>query len=301
MDNKIKKFTKFVLVFAAVFAVCTFFSKSLYNYRIPTVTVAFPIQGILDLTVEGDTEIGYSGVRDVYCEVDGKVRRILIEAGEEVSAGQTVMQFEAYGTGEMMDITAEKAGIITGIGVNEGMYVSSMQNTVLYRYAEKSSEWTACLLIGDEQRDLVTLDSIPVFQVEGMEGAVPGRMLAITACTDQWNSGWQIQMSFQSKEGGLGGRKAKVTIDSEQQMYDTLIPVSALRRDSEGYFCLVLRQNESVLGRGFVAYRMSVELLDSDREYCAVRGLPSDEQVIISATDVIGNGSNVYYGGVSAE
>lgn len=95
--------------------------------------------------------------------------------------------------------------------------------------------------------------------------------------------------------------QAAVTINNELQVYDTLIPTSALRKDSKGYFCLVLRQNKSVLGKGYVAYRIYVELLDSDREYCAVRGLPSDEQVIITATDVIRDGSSVYYGGYNTE
>lgn len=297
MDHKTKKFVNLAVVFVAVLTVCTFFSKSLYNYRIPTVTVAFPRQGNLDLSVEGEAEIGYSSVKDVYCEVDGRVKRILIEVGEEVSVGQTIMQFEIYGTGEITDITAPKEGIITGIGVAEGMYVSSMQNTVLYRYAEKSSEWTVYLLIDDDQRELITPDSVPVFQIEGIGYPVEGIIRSITAYADQQMSGWQIQMSLESEEDNLEGRQVKVTINNEIHIYDTLIPVSALRRDTQGYFCLVLRQNKSVLGKGYVAYRMSVELLDSDREYCAVRGLPSDEQVIITATDLIRDGSNVYYGG----
>lgn len=147
MDKKTKRFRKAAVVFAAVVVVSTFFSRSLYNYRIPTVIVTSPKQGNLNLAEEGETEI-------------------------------------------------------------------------------------------------------------------------------------------------LAG--------SELQPYDVLIPASALRKDYEGYYVLVLRENQSVLGRGYVAHRMSVELLDSDQEYCAVRGLPTDEQVILTGTDVIGDGSNVYYGGAGA-
>lgn len=297
MDKKIKRFMKAAVIFVAVVIVCTFFSKSLYNYRIPTVTVDFPKQGCLDLSVKGDTEIGYFNVNVVYCDVDGRVKRILIDAGEEVSTGQTIMEFEAPGTGEVIDVTAKKTGIVTKIGVEEGMYVSSMQNTVLYQIAEKSSEWTAYLLISDEQRELVTFDSVPVFQIEGVSGSVTGTINAITAYADYQMSGWQIQMLFKSEDENLAGKQAKVTINNESQMYDTLVPTSALRKDAESYYVLVLRENQSVLGRGYVAHRISVELLDSDQEYCAVRGLSSDEQVIITATDVIGDGSNVYYGG----
>lgn len=301
MDKKTNRFVKAAVVFVTVVVVCTFFSKSLYNYHIPTVTVASPKQGSLDLSVEGNTEIGYSNVSAVYCDVDGRVKRILIEAGEEVSAGQTIMQFEVPGTGEVIDVTAKKAGTVTEIGVDEGMYISSMQNTVLYQIAEKSSEWTAYLLISEEQRELVAFDSVPVFQIEGVSGPVTGTINAITAYADYRTSGWQIQMLLQSEDGNLAGKQAKVTINNELQIYDALIPASALRKDDKSYYVLVLRENQSVLGRGFVAHRMSVELLGSDQEYCAVRGLPTDEQVIITATDVIADGSNVYYGGADTK
>ena len=300
MDKKTKRFTKAAVAFVVVVAVCTFFSKSFYNYRIPTVTVTSPKQGNLSLSVKGNTEIGYSSVSAVYCDVDGRVKCILVEAGEEVSAGQTVMQFEAPGTGEVVDMTAKWEGIITRIGVDEGMYVSSMQNTVLYQIAEKSSEWTAYLLISDEQRELVDFDSVPVFQIEGVSGPITGTIDAVTAYADYQMSGWQIRMLLESEDGNLAGRHAEVTINNELQPYDVLIPASALRKDVEGYYVLVLREDQSVLGRGYVAHRMSVELLDSDQEYCAVRGLPTDEQVILTATDVIGDGSSVYYGGAGA-
>lgn len=300
MDKKTKSFMKAAVVFVAVVVVCTFFSKSLYNYRIPTVTVTSPKQGNLNLSVKGNTEIGYSNMGTVYCDVDGRVKCILVEAGEEVSVGQTVMQFEASGTGEVIDVAAKWAGIITRIGVDEGMYVSSMQNTVLYQIAEKSSEWTAYLLINDEQRELVDFDSVPVFQIEGVSSPITGTIDAITAYADYQMSGWQIRMLLGSEDGNLAGRHAEVTINNELEPYDVLIPASALRRDAEGYYVLVLREDQSVLGRGHVAHRMSVELLDSDQEYCAVRGLPTDEQVILAATNVIGDGSSVYYGGAGA-
>ncbi len=42
---------------------------------------------------------------------------------------------------------------------------------------------------------------------------------------------------------------------------------------------------------------MGVTLLDSDEDYCAVRGIPSDEHVIVAATGEIGDGSNVFFEG----
>lgn len=93
----------------------------------------------------------------------------------------------------------------------------------------------------------------------------------------------------------IAGKKAKVTIKKESGQYDTIISVAALRKDSLGYYVLVLKEEDSILGNGYAAYRMSVELLNSDEEYCAVKGLPADETVITASTSVISGGSRVYY------
>ena len=55
-----------------------------------------------------------------------------MDVGDEVKAGQTLMRVERSGTGEMYDVRSDKDGIISWIGVSKGIYVSSMQNTVLY-------------------------------------------------------------------------------------------------------------------------------------------------------------------------
>lgn len=81
------------------------------------------------------------------------------------------------------------------------------------------------------------------------------------------------------------------------ELYDTLVPAAALCKDATGWYVLVLRENDSVLGEDYKAYRMSVDLLGTDGTYCAVRGLPADEYVIITSTGEIADGSCVFYEG----
>ena len=87
----------------------------------------------------------------------------------------------------------------------------------------------------------------------------------------------------------------------ESMEYDALIPVAALRTDATGYYVLVVHKEDSVLGKGYFANRISVDLLGSDQIYCAVRGLPTDEIVIVSATSEIADGSKVNYEGEGSE
>lgn len=62
MNHKEKKrnFAKAFGIFLGIVLVLTFFSKSIYNYRLPVVSIATPKQGKLSFTVEDTAEISYS-------------------------------------------------------------------------------------------------------------------------------------------------------------------------------------------------------------------------------------------------
>lgn len=303
MEQKQEKynFAKVFGIFIGIVLLLTFFSKSIYNYQLPVVSASLPKQGILSFTVEGTTEVSYSHVESIYADVDGRVKEILVQAGDEVQKGQILMRFELAGTGEIKDIVAEDAGIITVIGVKKGMYVSSMQNTILYGIAEKSEEWIVPLFLSEEQLAYVDEESIVNVQVADVDKSFTGTIQSVVSYAGQNQTGYQANIMIVSENAELAGKKAEVTIKKESDQYDAMIPVAALRKDSVGYYVLVLQKEDSVLGSGYVAHRMSVDLLDSDETYCAVRGLPGDEFVIIASTSEITNGSKVYYEGDGAE
>lgn len=303
MNHKEKKrnFTKAFGIFLGIVLVLTFFSESIYNYRIPVVSIATPKQGKLSFTVEDTAEILYSHVDSVYADVDGRVKDVLVQAGDEVQKGQCLMQFEVAETGEINDIVAEDDGVITSVGVKNGMYVSSMQNIILYEIAEVSEEWTVIVFVTDEQLEYVGRDSIVNLQIEELNENFSGKIQSIVSYADQSRTGYQVEITINSSNAEIAGKKAKVTIKKESEQYDAIIPVAALRKDSVGYYVLVLKKEDSVLGNSYVAHRVSVDLLNSDETYCAVRGLPTDEAVIIASTCEITDGSKVYYEGDGTE
>ncbi len=295
------KFVKVFGIFIGIVLLLTFLSKSIYNYQLPMIEVALPKQGNLSFTVEELGAFDYKHVDSFYAEIDGRVKEILVSPGDEVEEGQCLMRFQLNGTGEMYDVVAAESGIIASIGVELGMYVSSMQNTVLYKMAEKTDEWICYTIISEEQLKHVNLDSIPVIYIESRDVTVEGKILSIVDYVSQDLSGYKVYISVSLDDAALYGEKAEVRIIDETMVYDTLIPVAALRKDAVGYYVLVLHEEDSVLGEGYVAYRMSVDLLDSDETFCAVRGLPTDEMVIVAATSEITDGSKVYYEGEGIE
>lgn len=300
-EKRKRGFKKVFLALAVILLVLTFFSKSLYNYRLPVVEVTSPKQGNLSFTVEELGAFDYKHVDSFYAEIDGRVKEILVSPGDEVEEGQCLMRFQLNGTGEMYDVVAAGSGIIASIGVEPGMYVSSMQNTVLYKMAEKTDEWTCYTIISEEQLKHVNLDSIPVIYIESRDVTVEGKILSIVDYVSQDLRGYKVYISVSLDDAALYGEKAEVRITDETMVYDALIPVAALRKDATGYFVLVMQQDNGVLGNGYEAHRMSVDLLDSDESYCAVRGLPLDERVIIASTGEIKDGSDVFYEGDGTE
>lgn len=296
-EKREKGFKEIFMVLMVVLLALTFLSKSLYNYRLPVVTAEFPVQGRLSFTVEGTSEFTYAYTDSVYADVDGKIRNILVKEGDEVKKGQLLMSIELSGTGDMYDVKAKVNGIISWIGIKNGMYVSSMQNTILYEIAKKSDEWLCPLLISEEQYENISMESIPVLEIVNRNETVEGKINSIISYTGQDIEGYKVNIIARLAGDSPVGERVNVTVKEDGRLYDTLIPATALCKDSAGYYVLVLQKNDSVIGEGYKACRISVDLLDSDESYCAVRGLPMDELVIISSTSEIANGSNVFYEG----
>lgn len=293
-EKKKVKFRKLFTLLVIILLGLTFVSKSLYNYRLPVVTVMRPMEGRIVYTIEGTSKFTYAHRESAYAEVDGRIREILAEQGDRVTQGQCLMRIESPGTGEIQEVTAATDGIIMQIGVEKGMYVSSTQNTVLYETARESGEWACSLIVSDEQAEHVGRNNRLTMNVPGLKERVEGEIRSVVPCASQSQEGYTVEIAVNS-ELPLAGERVKIVMEEESELYDTIIPVTALHRDSQGYYALVLREDDSVLGQGYRAHRMSVELLDSDEAYCAVRGIPSDEYVIVTTTGEIGDGSSVYY------
>ena len=220
--QKKKRFKKIFVVLAVVLLALTFFSKSFYNYRLPVVTAALPRQGRLSFTVEGTSEFTYAYTESIYADIDGKIREILVDVGDEVKAGQTLMRVERSGTGEMYDVRSDKDGIISWIGVSKGIYVSSMQNTVLYEIAEKSEEWVCSLIISEEQFEHISMESVPVLELVDQNESVEGEISSIFGYDSQNLQGYKVNITVRSADASLAGERVKIAIREDGELLDLL-------------------------------------------------------------------------------
>ncbi len=91
------------------------------------------------------------------------------------------------------------------------------------------------------------------------------------------------------------GASAQIEIVQKSVQYSSVIPIQALYEEQAGYYVLVLREVQGVMGQELVAERMDVQVLDKNSASAALEeGLLTGEQEIISTSSrSIGDGSRV--------
>lgn len=103
---------------------------------------------------------------------------------------------------------------------------------------------------------------------------------------DPNNSGKGKLVTF-TVEGDISdGTNLTVTVGSRGSSYDTIVPNSAIREDSEGKFVLLVVSKPSPLGNRFFAERKNVEVLASDATKSAIDATLSWGDYIITNSSV---------------
>ncbi len=89
------------------------------------------------------------------------------------------------------------------------------------------------------------------------------------------------------------GTNLTLSIGQRSANYDTIIPKSALREDTNGYFVLVITVKSSPLSNRYIATRVDVQVLAEDDTSAAVAGLSAGDFVITTSSKPVEAGSQV--------
>lgn len=297
MNQKNKKlYVKMITLFLLVVLFFTFFSKTIYNYNLPTVTLALPTSGVLENVVEGTAYVSYSNTWNIYGEVNGRVREILVTSGDKVVSGQTLMIVQSDIDQSEIEIKASKAGIVLAVGIQKDMYIMAAQNTVLVQMAEEQNQWTINLEADARTADQIDLDSEVLLSIEDVPEQIKGKIAEITSFVgNDGKEGYTVSISLECEDQAIAGKQAEIVIRQTSVNYSAILPNYALNKDTKGYYVLVLTEKESILGNHYVAARVSVDLVDTDHSNVAVMGINVDMPVIVASTAEIEEGDRVKY------
>lgn len=90
------------------------------------------------------------------------------------------------------------------------------------------------------------------------------------------------------------GTVTRYSSSSQSDVFAKVIPLTGLRKDMKGWYCLVARPVDTILGQEFRARRVDVEVLLQGNEEAAVDGaIFETDQVIVGENKAIGEDSRV--------
>ncbi len=176
-------------------------------------------------------------------------------------------------------ITAQVAGKITELPLTAGE--EAAQGAVVAKIEMSEKGYTLEMKVTVEQAKKVKIGDEAEIQYFWY-GDASATLQSIT--TDPDNPAKNKILKFAVKGDVTPGQSLQLQMGSKGQNYDTIVPNSALREDSNGKFVLSVVPKSSPLGNRYIAERVDVEVLASDDTSSAVSGAFSGGEFIITTS-----------------
>lgn len=143
--------------------------------------------------------------------------------------------------------------------------------------------------LGAGKKRTVRIESVAAERSEGSEGGAGGSgsdSRSLQFC-------WYARLPENTAAGNGNTFTWNVNAASDQE-YEQIIPLSALREDTAGAFCLILSEEKSMLGTVQTAKRIPVTVLEKDAQKAAVTStLKESDQIIASSEKYVEEGERV--------
>ena len=193
-------------------------------------------------------------------------------------------------------ITAPIAGTVSEITASEGSSIA--EGAVIARIVkgEKSMKIIATVTADEAKQLKVGLEAELYSDRMWSSGKVTDiRRAAATGGQVGGQAMYEVHIGINEGQGDFPiGDSVRVTIRQTSQRYNTIIPLSALREDSDGKFVFVLEEQSGALGTQQIVRRIDVTVQESNAAQAAVSGAFSSWEKLIERGDrELKNGNRV--------
>ena len=188
------------------------------------------------------------------------------------------------------EITAVVSGTISSVNIASGDEVKAGQTAFEIIMNDQGYTMECSVTNAQASRLSVGQEAEVQYYYWGTKPSV--RISAIK--NDPNNSGKSKLVTF-TVEGDISdGTNLTITVGSRGSSYDTVVPNSAIREDSEGKFVLLVVSKSSPLDNRFFAERKNVEVLASDATKSAIdASLSWGDYIITNSSVPISDGMQV--------
>ena len=192
---------------------------------------------------------------------------------------------ESVGT----EVTANVSGLVSAINVSAGKETVSGSAMAVIDVVDQG--YIVKIPVTSEQAKQVRVGDTASVSNYYWGNNIEATLESITA--DPSNPGKGKLLVFRVTGDVDAGSNLTLSIGQRSANYDTIIPKSALREDTNGYFVLVVTVKSSPLSNRYIATRVDVQVLAQDDTSAAVSGLSSGDFVITTSSKPVEAGAQV--------
>ncbi|MCR5215050.1 MAG: HlyD family efflux transporter periplasmic adaptor subunit [Eubacterium sp.] len=187
------------------------------------------------------------------------------------------------------EIKAKEAGIITGITVKPGDTIEAETPIANIQLTQTGYEVSA--VINKQQSRLLKVgDEASIENLWGSEATASIKSIK----ADPTNPNQSSVVKFSVLGDVQVGETLQFAVGEKSGKYDTVVPNSAVKEESDGKFVFVVKVKATPLGNRYVTKKVKVEVVASDTVNSAVSGdLSEYDNIIINSSKPLDNGQQV--------
>lgn len=214
--------------------------------------------------------------------LDLESQRLKIEQQREL-----VAKYQADTT--ETEIKSKVAGVVKSINVTAGKDTKPGEAMAVIDVVDRG--FTIKVSVTNEQAKQVKIGDAADVSNYYWGNDIQVTLEAITA--DPEGGGQKRLLVFRITGDIEAGTNISLSIGQRSANYDTIVPKSALREDTNGNFVLVVTSKSTPLGNRYTATRADVQVLAQDDNNAAVSGLAANDYVITTSSKPLDAGTQV--------
>ena len=200
---------------------------------------------------------------------------------------EIVAKLQSDSTGA--EVTAKVSGQISSLNVTAGRDANAGETLAVIEVVDRG--YTVRLPVTNEQSQKVRIGDKAT-----VSNYYWGEELDVTLTqivNDPSKPGQGKMLVFTINGDVSSGQNVTLSVGERSANYDSIVPNSAVRTDTNGTFVLVLTVKSSPLGNRYIATRVDVNVLAQDDTMAAVSGLSMGDYVITTSSKPLEAGMQV--------
>lgn len=185
------------------------------------------------------------------------------------------LQAKSIGT----EITSPISGTVTDISVTAGTTVNA--NDVMMTIQPENKAYVLQFSVTENQAKKVRVGDT----AEVLNNWYGNNVSAVVSAIRKDPQNRSNSMIICEMKGDVSvGDSYTLSIGEQSSNYDTIVPTSAIREDSNGKFILIIESKSTPLGNRYYARRVDVDVITSDDTKSAVTGALEGYEYVITTT-----------------